>query len=185
MQAPQTAVRLGHLRGNRLFDKRRQAPGSEDGCSDSPPNHNEVAEKTNLLASYVGTKSLNQGHRAAFAFTRLQARLLKQIAPENSLHHLKNNRDQLRLGSQAQPKRKSATTVPIGARALRESHGQPSTLQSADILRAPHDRQKPRRLHENATSLSCVQSAQRSRKKPCARMPHSSTRSLAKAGRVM
>jgi len=38
---------------------------------------------------------------------------------------------------------------------------------------APHDGQKPRRLQLKATSLSCPQSPQRSRRKPWARMPHS------------
>jgi hypothetical protein len=39
--------------------------------------------------------------------------------------------------------------------------------------RAPHEGQKPRFLQLNATSLSCPQSPQRSRRKPWARMPHS------------
>ena len=37
------------------------------------------------------------------------------------------------------------------------------------MRRAPHDGQKPRRLQEKATSLSCPQSPQRRRKKPWAR----------------
>ena len=41
------------------------------------------------------------------------------------------------------------------------------------MRRAPHEGQNPRRLQLNATSLSWPQSAQRSRRKPCARMPHS------------
>ena len=42
-----------------------------------------------------------------------------------------------------------------------------------DMRRAPHEGQNPRRLQLKASSLSCPQSPQRSRRKPCARMPHS------------
>ena len=41
------------------------------------------------------------------------------------------------------------------------------------MRRAPHEGQKPRRLQLKATSLSWPQSAQRSLRKPLARMPHS------------
>jgi hypothetical protein len=40
------------------------------------------------------------------------------------------------------------------------------------MRRAPHDGQKPRRLQLNASSVSWPHSPQRSRRKPCARMPH-------------
>ena len=36
----------------------------------------------------------------------------------------------------------------------------------------PHEGQNPRRLHEKETSFSWPQSPQRSRRKPCARMPN-------------
>ena len=42
----------------------------------------------------------------------------------------------------------------------------------ARMRRAPHDGQKPRRLQLKATSLLCPQSPQRSRRKPCVRLPH-------------
>ena len=41
------------------------------------------------------------------------------------------------------------------------------------MRRAPQEGQKPRCLHENATSSSWLQRSQRTRQKPWARMPHS------------
>jgi len=41
------------------------------------------------------------------------------------------------------------------------------------MRRAPHEGQNPRRLQEKATSFSWTHSAQRSRRNPRARMPHS------------
>ena len=40
------------------------------------------------------------------------------------------------------------------------------------IRRAPQLGQKPRRLHENATSFSSWQEEQRTRRKPCSNLPH-------------
>ena len=40
------------------------------------------------------------------------------------------------------------------------------------MRRAPQEGQKPRRLHENATSFSWPHSLQCRRRNPCARMPH-------------
>ena len=40
------------------------------------------------------------------------------------------------------------------------------------MRRAPQEGQKPRRLHEKATSFSWPHSLQRRRRNPCARMPH-------------
>ena len=54
------------------------------------------------------------------------------------------------------------------------------------MRRAPHEGQNPRRLQENATGFSWAQPAQRRRRKPCARRPHSrkaSNSSLTNSGR--
>ena len=54
-----------------------------------------------------------------------------------------------------------------------------------DMRRAPHEGQNPRRLQLKASSLSWPHSPQRSRRDPCARMPHSrkaSNSSLMKRG---
>jgi hypothetical protein len=55
------------------------------------------------------------------------------------------------------------------------------------MRRAPHEGQMPRRLQENATSFSCAHAAQRSRRKPCAKMPQSrkpSNSSLINSGKL-
>jgi len=45
-------------------------------------------------------------------------------------------------------------------------------LPAGSMRAAPHDGQKPRPLHENATTSSCPQSSQCTRAKPCASTPH-------------
>jgi hypothetical protein len=55
------------------------------------------------------------------------------------------------------------------------------------MRRAPQEGQNPRRLQEKATSFSCAQLAQRRRRNPWARMPHSrkaSNSALTKSGKL-
>ena len=66
----------------------------------------------------------------------------------------------------------NASSLTPGEIALTGPAGARPPAPSA-VRRAPHDGQKPRRLQLKATRLSWPQSAQRRRRKPWARMPHS------------
>jgi hypothetical protein len=132
-------------------------------------------------------EALDQRDRAAVGFVRLELSLAEQVLRDYTVHDLQHGRHQLGLCGQQQAQRGV-----IGSDSTHWRTGTCGMTWSTRcaavcaIRRAPHDGQDPRRLQLNATSLSWPQSPQRSRRKPCARMPHSrnaSNSSLMNCGR--
>src|SRR5690606_19148792 len=94
---------------------------------------------------------------ACVGSTAFQSRLTEQKTREHPVHD-------------AQPVENDSTHCLTGTRGMTRS----TRIAAVSAMRlAPHEGHNPRRLHENATSFSCAHSLQRTRRKPCARMPHS------------
>jgi hypothetical protein len=107
------------------------------------------------------------------ALVRREPGLLQQVAREHPLHHLQHRRDELGLRGQLAKRSgigSDNTHCRTGTCGITWS---PRWAAVCDMRRAPHDGQNPRRLQLKASSLSWPHSSQRSRRKPCARMPRS------------
>ncbi len=132
-------------------------------------------------------KALDRRDCAAVGLKGLVTGLIQQVARDYAVHHLQHRRDQHRLRGQLVKRSgmgSDSTHWRTGTRGMTWSS---RCAAVCDMRRAPHEGQNPRRLQLNATSLSCLQSAQRRRGPPCARMPHSrnaSNSSLTNCGRL-
>jgi len=94
----------------------------------------------------------------------LESRNLRQKAGNDALDDLQHRREQLRLGGEQDAQWNREGEHPLPYRHVRDEVIDRRAAVCA-MRRAPHAGQRPRRLHEKATSLSWPHPPQRSREK--------------------
>ncbi len=117
-------------------------------------------------------KRSDESDSARVGFATFQSRLLDQKCGNNPVDHLQHGREQLRIGGEEGAQRDRNQQHPLAHRHSRDNATRPGGRRFPPCA-ASRKRGKPASLAGEGYRFSWAHSAQRNRKNPCARMPHS------------